>query len=89
MSSLIGLLNCKSSNESNQSNFSRMRIICNSEEREIPENQVLSDYLKSLGLDPFSVVVEYNGRIIDRIDYDNLELSEGARLEVIHFVPGG
>ncbi|MFP3982821.1 MAG: sulfur carrier protein ThiS [Desulfurivibrionaceae bacterium] len=66
-----------------------MRIICNGEDHNIQEGLVLTDYLKSLGLDPSAVVVEYNGRIIDRKNYDSQVISEGAKLELIHFVPGG
>lgn len=66
-----------------------MKIICNGEEQNVPEGLVLTDYLKSLELNPSAVVVEYDSRIIDRTEYDNLFISEGARLELIHFVPGG
>lgn len=66
-----------------------MRISCNGEDHNIQEGLVLTDYLKSLGLDPSAVVVEYNGRIIDRENYDSQVISEGAKLELIHFVPGG
>lgn len=66
-----------------------MRIICNGEDHNIRKGLVLTDYLKSLGLDPSTVVVEYNGRIIDIENYDSQVISEGAKLELIHFVPGG
>ncbi len=66
-----------------------MRIICNGEEQDIAEGRIIVDYLKSLNLDPTAVVVEYNGRILDRTEYDGLEISEGAKLELIRFVPGG
>lgn len=66
-----------------------MKIICNGESHDIPEGLVLVDYLKNLKLDPSAVVVEYNGRIIDRTNYDKQVISEGAELELIRFVPGG
>ncbi|MFO7761254.1 MAG: sulfur carrier protein ThiS [Thermodesulfobacteriota bacterium] len=66
-----------------------MKITCNGEYHDIPEGLALVDYLKKLELDPSAVVVEYNGQIIDRTDYDKQVISEGAKLELIRFVPGG
>ena len=50
----------------------------------------LSDLLSSLSLDPRSVVVEHNGKIIrERASLSSTALSEGDVVEIVHFVGGG
>ena len=66
-----------------------MKIVCNGSEKEIQEDTILVDFLKSLNLDPDTVVVECDGEIIARADYDSHLLKEGAKLELIRFVGGG
>ena len=48
----------------------------------------VSDLLRELGLDPEAVVVECDGAILKRPEYDNL-LADGSVLELIRFVGGG
>jgi sulfur carrier protein len=42
-----------------------------------------------LGLKGDRVAVEYNGEIVPRTSWTETLLSEGDRLEVVHFVGGG
>ena len=51
--------------------------------------QFLLFFLKSLDLDPDTVVVECNGEIIARTHYESHLLTDGAKLELIRFVGGG
>ncbi len=43
----------------------------------------------SLGFDPETVVVELDGRILQRTDYAAHRLTDGCELELIRFIGGG
>ena len=45
--------------------------------------------LISMNLQPVTVVVELDGRIIERTDFDNTALTSGQSIELIRFVGGG
>jgi sulfur carrier protein len=66
-----------------------MKITCNGESKDIEPGALLVSLIKDLGLNPDTVVVECDGRIIKREEYDSLELSEGNVLELVRFVGGG
>ena len=53
------------------------------------EGTSLVAYIESLELNPATVVVEYNRRIVPRDEYADLVLEEGCELELIRFVGGG
>jgi len=66
-----------------------MKIIVNGEEREAPADVTVADYVRSLGFDPETVVVELDGQILKRVDYADHRLSNGCELELIRFIGGG
>ncbi len=66
-----------------------MKMIVNGEERFLETEVLVSDYVKSLDLDPKTVVVEVDGRIITRQDYQSTMLLDGAEVELIRFIGGG
>ncbi len=66
-----------------------MRIFCNGEETEIGEQTLVADFIKKSGLDLETVVVEYNGKILSRPEYDRQLLTADAVLELIRFIGGG
>ena len=66
-----------------------MTIIVNETETEVPEGSFISDLIRSLGLNPVRLAVELNRRIIRRSAWDSTSISEGDRVEVVHFVGGG
>jgi sulfur carrier protein len=66
-----------------------MRIICNGEEQEVRAGITLIELLQELALNPDTVVVECNGAIVRREEYDNLVLPADSRLELVRFVGGG
>lgn len=45
--------------------------------------------VEELGLKSDRIAVEYNGEITPRTSWSMVQLSEGDRLEVVHFVGGG
>jgi thiamine biosynthesis protein ThiS len=49
----------------------------------------LLELLEQLELDPRTVVVEHNQRIVRRPVLTDVQLAEGDVVEVVHFVGGG
>lgn len=66
-----------------------MKLVVNGTERTAEAGLPLSDWVASLGLDPARVAVEYNGALLDIEAWPHTTLSEGDRLEIVHFVGGG
>ena len=66
-----------------------MTIVINGNQTEIPEGSGVSDLIRSLGLDTERVAVELNKRIIRRANWDSTTISEGDKVEIVHFVGGG
>lgn len=66
-----------------------MKIICNGTERDVPAGIMVIDLIKELDLNPETVVVECDAKILCRDDYDHHLLKEGSILELIRFVGGG
>ncbi|HVM12068.1 MAG TPA: sulfur carrier protein ThiS [Actinomycetota bacterium] len=64
------------------------RIVANGREYEVSETTV-AGFVRSLGLDPRVVIVERNGEALERARYEEVELAEGDRLEVVRAVAGG
>lgn len=69
--------------------MSRMQLEINGKHREVEAGRSVADLLADLELDPRLVVVELNREIIRRDEIENVALSDGDRLEIVHFVGGG
>lgn len=65
-----------------------MTLILNGEER-IFGGGSLTRLLEELSIDPRRVAVEINREIIPKARYDETPLSDGDRIEIVHFVGGG
>ena len=65
-----------------------MNIILNGETKEI-NSPSLAELLQTLNLNPEKIVVECNGQIISRDQYNNTILKDNDRLELVQFVGGG
>jgi thiamine biosynthesis protein ThiS len=66
-----------------------MRLIINGEEREFGSLSSLSDLLAQLDMKPDRVAVELNRDLVPRNRWDSTPLSDGDKLEIVHFVGGG
>jgi thiamine biosynthesis protein ThiS len=64
-------------------------IMVNGERRLVPGPATLDDLLRHLGLDPRTVVVEHNRRIVRRPRLADTLLAAGDAVELVHFVGGG
>ena len=66
-----------------------MRVELNGEPQEFEEGATLSTLVERLSLAPERVAVELNRDVVRRADWASTRLSEGDRVEVVHFVGGG
>jgi thiamine biosynthesis protein ThiS len=69
-----------------------MYLVLNGQSREFLQlgpGANLQDLIAHLGLKGDRVAIEHNGNIVPRAEWANAGLTEGDRLEVVHFVGGG
>ena len=66
-----------------------LRVQVNGEIRNVADHSTLSDLVDELSLAPARIAVELNGEVVRRNKWAETVLSEGDRLEVVHFVGGG
>ena len=69
--------------------MSDLEIMVNGEPRRLAAPATASDLLDHLGLDPRTVVVEINRKIVRRPHLESTALSDGDAIELVHFVGGG
>jgi thiamine biosynthesis protein ThiS len=69
-----------------------MKLLINGKEQSFPgldSSSTLTDLVNHLQLTGDRVAVEHNGQIVSRSDWSSNQLSEGDKLEIVHFVGGG
>lgn len=67
-----------------------MQLYINGQKTEVDNNvKNVADLLKSFQLQGRIVVVEQNGKIILKEQYDKQPLNDGDKIEIVHFVGGG
>jgi thiamine biosynthesis protein ThiS len=66
-----------------------LEIMVNGEPRRVPGPATAADLLRHLGLDPRTVVVELNRKIVRRPQLTDTALADGDAVELVHFVGGG
>jgi sulfur carrier protein len=66
-----------------------LRLVVNGEVREVKDARTVADLVVALGLNLRKVAVERNLAIVPRSDYGVIELVEGDRIEIVHFIGGG
>jgi thiamine biosynthesis protein ThiS len=64
-------------------------VVVNGEPRAVGRGVTLLDLLRTLELDPRSVVVEHNRRIVRRPVLGEVHVAAGDAIELVHFVGGG
>ncbi|MCX7915371.1 MAG: sulfur carrier protein ThiS [Verrucomicrobiae bacterium] len=64
-------------------------ITANGKKFSVDESATIAQFLRGLGWKPTQVVVEYNGRVLLRDEFDQTKLQEGDRLEIVVPVAGG
>jgi thiamine biosynthesis protein ThiS len=66
-----------------------MRLLVNGEEKQVHPSTTVKQLLASLGLADTLVAVERNEEVVPRARHESTTLTEGDRVEVVHFVGGG
>ena len=66
-----------------------MNLTVNGEPRAFPPLMDLAALVSALGLDGRKVAVERNLEIVPRSAYGKTNLSDGDRIEIVHFIGGG
>ena len=65
-----------------------MKIVVNGK-NETTELKTVLDYVVDKALDPKTVIIEYNLKIVKRDTWDSIRIQEGDNLEILNFVGGG
>lgn len=66
------------------------KIVLNGTDYELPEQKLnLMQLLSNLHRKPDTVVVEHNGQLYRKADFDQIYLENNDKVEVIHFMGGG
>jgi len=66
-----------------------MQIVLNGEKTEQKDGLTIAGLLAQLGIGLERVAVEVNLDIVPKASYDTHLLSDGDRIEIVHFVGGG
>lgn len=67
----------------------QITLSVNGESRTCSSELRLPDLLQKLDFNPRLVAVEYNGEILHRQSWDETQIQEGDRLEIVTIVGGG
>ena len=66
-----------------------MKVFINGETKKISNELNLSELLGHFSLPQERVAIELNKKVVRKKDWENIKLSDGDKLEIIHFVGGG
>lgn len=66
-----------------------MEITLNGERQDFDSPITVGELLVKLGIDPETVVIERNLDILEREDFDKINIEEGDNIEIIRMVDGG
>jgi thiamine biosynthesis protein ThiS len=66
-----------------------MKLFINGDVHEFSDSLSLQGLIQQLGMKPDRVAVELNRDIVARENWEQTTLSDGDRLEIVHFVGGG
>lgn len=66
-----------------------MKLKVNGEEQQFSKLKNVTDLVSHFKLENKLVVVEIDGEVIDRNEWQHTRLQEGMSIELVHFVGGG
>ncbi|MDD2898272.1 MAG: sulfur carrier protein ThiS [Desulfuromonadaceae bacterium] len=66
-----------------------MQIVLNGDLVDAVGGTTVESLLMQLGISRERVAVELNADIVPKVNYDKQLLSDGDRIEIVHFVGGG
>jgi sulfur carrier protein len=66
-----------------------MKVKINGNSREIDSVQTIAELLDALGVPANSVLIEQNGNVVARPDFQAAVVNEGDTIEIVQMVAGG
>lgn len=66
-----------------------LRVSLNGESHEVTNPTSVAQLVITLGLKPEQVAVELNHIVIRRASWENTQLQDDDKIEIVHFVGGG
>ena len=66
-----------------------MQIVLNGETRTVESDTRLEQVVEQLSLPSKRIAVELNGSVVRRVEWPETPVSDGDKIEVVHFVGGG
>ena len=66
-----------------------MQIKLNGETTDVADGTTLLSLVEQLSLAPERLAIELNHEVIRRAEWHDVALSDGDRVEIVHFVGGG
>ncbi|MBC6402525.1 MAG: sulfur carrier protein ThiS [Hyphomonadaceae bacterium] len=67
-----------------------LKLIINGKEHfDLPDSLTVAGLIAHLGLPDKKIAIERNREVVPKSTFDDLGLSDGDRLEIIHFIGGG
>jgi sulfur carrier protein len=64
-------------------------VVANGSSYGLPPHTTVAGFIRMRSLDPRFVVVELNGEPLERERYEEVQLADGDRLELVRAVAGG
>jgi sulfur carrier protein len=65
-----------------------MKIVVNGKVENTDQDTILN-YILEKNLEPKTVIVEYNFKIVKKDTWNNVKIKDGDNLEILNFVGGG
>ena len=66
-----------------------LSVCINGEQRRVASGLSISALIAELGLDAKRVAIERNLEIVPRSTFEQVQVQDGDRYEIVHFVGGG
>jgi thiamine biosynthesis protein ThiS len=66
-----------------------MEVFINGEQRKIDKQLSLFELLHELDLPTERIAIELNKEVIRRKDWQNVNINDADKIEIVHFVGGG
>jgi sulfur carrier protein len=66
-----------------------IQVTVNGEQRQLPSDTSLPDFLSAAGIDGRRIAVAHNGTVLYREDWPRITLRDGDRLEIVRMIGGG
>ncbi|NLK51729.1 MAG: sulfur carrier protein ThiS [Syntrophomonadaceae bacterium] len=66
-----------------------MKLLINGKEESLLSEMTLAELISQRGLNPKSIIVEYNFELVTEENWSQIKLHESDRIEILRFVGGG